>query len=289
VPDYSPTVRRHRLAAELRRLREQSGQSGPQIAAALGWSASKISRYELARTGLKPEDVGRLLDYYGVEASRRDELLALASEATRKGWWEAYSDVLSDEYSGLIGLEEEARSCLIWQIECVPGLLQTAEYARQINRGFQLVSATPPGAMERRVEVRMRRQQVLTHDPALELSVVLDESALLRQVADRQVMQAQLDHLLEVAGMPNVRILILPLHGRRPIMVPSFVLLAFGEVHDAGLRDVVSTENMVGTVNIQGEADTYPYRRAFDYLIESALSASDSRKLIADTAKRAWS
>jgi transcriptional regulator with XRE-family HTH domain len=288
VPDYSPTGRRYRLAAELRRLREQSGKTSSEIATALNWSTSKISRYELARTGLKPEDVGRLLDYYRVDAARRAELLALATEATRKGWWEAYSDILSDEYAGLIGMEEEARSCLVWMTECVPGLLQTPDYARQINAGIRLVFATPPGVMERRVEVRMRRQQVLTQDPPLELSVVLDESALLRQVADQRVMYAQMQRLVEVAGLPSVSIRVLALHGRRPIMVPSFVVLGFGEAHDAGLDDVVSQENVTGTFTIQGESETYPYRIAFDSLLESALSGADSVALIADTAKRIW-
>jgi transcriptional regulator with XRE-family HTH domain len=288
VPEFSPTGRRQRLAAELRRLREQSGHTSNQIARDIGWSASKISRYELARTGLKPDDVARLLDYYGVETVRRSELLALASEATRKGWWEAYSDVLPDEYAGLIGMEEEARSCLIWQVECVPGLLQTEAYARQINSGYQPVSGDPPGSMERRVEVRMRRQRVLTQDPPLELSVVLDESALLRQVADESVMGAQMDRLVETSDLPHVRIRIVPLHGRRPIMIPSFVVLAFGEAHDAGLDDVVSTENVTNTFNIQSERQTYPYRRAFKSLVDAALPEPESRTLIADTAKRVW-
>jgi transcriptional regulator with XRE-family HTH domain len=288
VPDYSPTVRRRRLAAELKKLREQSGQTGDQIAEALGWSASKISRYELARTGLKPADVRRLLDYYGVDVSRRGELLALAREATGKGWWEAYSDVLPGELADLIGLEDEARSSLIWQIECVPGLLQTEEYARQVNSGFQLVSAQPPSSMERRVQVRMRRQQVLARDPPLEILVVLDESALLRQVADQAVMRAQLERLLEAAKMPNVSIRVLPLHGKRPIMAASFVLLTFGEAHDAAFHDVVSTENWGSTVHFHGELDTYLYRLTFDHIIESALSATESTELIKETAATVW-
>jgi transcriptional regulator with XRE-family HTH domain len=288
VPDYSPTVRRRRLAAELRRLRLQSGQTGAQIAEVLGWSASKISRYELATTGLRPADVRKLLDYYGVDSSRQSQLLALAREGTRKGWWEAYSDVLPGGYADLIGLEEEARSCQTWQIECIPGLLQTEDYARQINSGVQHLAAMPPGAMERRVQLRVLRQQVLTREPPFELSVVLDESALLRQVADRPVMRAQLERLAAAADMANVDIRVLPLHGNRMITTPSFVLLQFGEAHNAALNDVVSVESLNGTLDFYDETDTHPYRLAFDHIIESSLSTADSKELILDTAQATW-
>ena len=288
MPDYSPTVRRRRLAAELRRLREQSGQTAEQIAEAVGWSTSKISRYELARTGLKPTDVRTLLDHYDVGSSRRNELMALAREATTKGWWESYSDVLPSEYSDLIGLEDEARSCLIWQAECVPGLLQTPEYAREINEGFRQVAAMPPSAMERRVQARILRQRILTRDPPLEVSAVLDESVLLRQVADQLVMREQLERLVEIGEMPNITIRILPLHGKRPIMAASFALLMFGEAHDAGFHDVVSTENLTSALAFHGETDTYLYRLTFEYIIKSALSSADSKVLIAETAEQAW-
>jgi transcriptional regulator with XRE-family HTH domain len=288
VPDYSPTVRRRRLAAELRKLREQSGQTADQIAEALGWSTSKVSRYELARTGLKPADVRRLLDHYKVGASHRNELMALALEATEKGWWEAYSDVLPQQYVDLIGLENEARSCLIWQVECVPGLLQTQDYAREINDGFRQVAAMPPGPMERRTQVRMLRQRVLTRDPPLELSAVVDESVLLRQVADRPVMRAQLERLLEIAEMPNISIRVLPLHGKQRIVAASFHLFAIADAHNPWLHDVVSTENLTDQLGFYGETDTYFYRLAFDHIVESSLSTIDSKKLIAEIAERVW-
>jgi transcriptional regulator with XRE-family HTH domain len=174
MPDYgSPTVRRRRLAAELRRLRDLSGKTGDQVAEELGWSPSKVSRYELARTGLKPPDVRKLLDLYQVDAPHRDELLALATEAARKGWWEAYSDTLPEEYAALIGLEAEASSASQWMVEGVPGLLQTEEYAREVSSGYQRVAAIAPVQMERRLEARLARQQVLNRDPPFELSVVL--------------------------------------------------------------------------------------------------------------------
>ena len=185
MPDYgSPIVSRRRLAAELRRLRELSGRTGDQVADELGWSPSKVSRYELARTGLKPADVRKLLDLYQVGSGHRDELLALATDATRKGWWEAYSDILPEEFAALIGLEAQASSSWQWNVELVPGLLQTEDYAREVNSGYQGVAAVPPVQMERRLQARLARQQVLNRDPPFELSVVLDESRLKRRIGD---------------------------------------------------------------------------------------------------------
>src|ERR1700733_2408118 len=128
----SPAVRRRRLAAELRGIRESKGKSADAVAAALRWSPSKISRYELARTGLKPQEVERLLDYYQITGSRRELLLALAEDAARKGWWEGFADGLSADYQQFIGLEHEASSIAIWHVDVVTGLLQTEAYARHI-------------------------------------------------------------------------------------------------------------------------------------------------------------
>ena len=117
----SPTVRRRRLAAELREIRESKGKSGDAVAAALKWSPSKISRYERARTGLQPREVERLLDYYEITGARRALLLALAEDAAQKGWWEEFADALSDDYQQFIGLEHEATSIAIWHVDVVTG------------------------------------------------------------------------------------------------------------------------------------------------------------------------
>src|SRR5438552_2742355 len=115
----SPTVRRRRLAAELRGIRESKGKSGDTVAAALKWSPSKISRYERAKTGLRPREVERLLDYYGVAGQRRTMLLALAEDASQKGWWEEYADSLPEDYQQFIGLEHEATAVAIWHDDVV--------------------------------------------------------------------------------------------------------------------------------------------------------------------------
>ena len=158
----SPTVRRRRLAAELRGIRESKGKSGEAVAAALQWSPSKISRYERARTGLRPREVERLLDYYGITGSHRVLLLGLAEDAAQKGWWEEFADSLSEDYQQFIGLEYEATSINIWHVDVVTGLLQTEAYARHIISSYSRVEPIPPGMIGRMVKVRTRRQQVLT-------------------------------------------------------------------------------------------------------------------------------
>src|SRR6266704_4829998 len=160
----SPTVRRRRLAAELREIRESKGKSGDAVAAALKWSPSKISRYERARTGLRPREVERLLDYYQITGSHRELLLGLAEDATQKGWWEEFADSLSEDYQQFIGLEHEAASMSIWHVDVVTGLLQTEDYARHIIGSYSRVEPVPPGMIGRLVRGRMRRQQVLSRD-----------------------------------------------------------------------------------------------------------------------------
>ena len=228
----SPTVRRRRLAAELREIRESKGKSGDTVAVALKWSPSKISRYELARTGLKPREVERLLDYYEITGSRRALLVSLAEDAARKGWWEEFADVLSADYQQFIGLEHEASSIAIWHVEVVTGLLQTEAYARHIISSYNQVERISPGMIERLVKIRMRRQQVLNREAAPQISVVLDESVLKRHVGDESVMYEQLQRLAREANRPNVTLQILPLEAQHTVFGESFVLLRFGPDND---------------------------------------------------------
>ena len=283
----APTVRQRRLAAELRRLR--GDLTGDDVAAALGWSPSKVSRYELARSTPKVAEVGKLLDYYGVTGSHREQILALAREAAQKGWWEAYSDALPEELTALIALEDEASSSWMWELDVIPGLLQTEEYARQvISGGYQIGIPLLPSQIDQRVEVRLRRQNTLTRGNPMELSVVLDESVLLRRNTDTQVMRTQLAHLLEVSELPNVTVQIFPLQTLHPVTTSSFLLLKFGRAHDTELNDVVSTEQLQSDLYFEGEADTHQYRRAFQALSDAALDPEQSRELILRTSQQVW-
>lgn len=285
----SPTVRRRRLAAELRAIREGAGKSADRVAAALKWSPSKISRYELARTGLKPDDVERLLDYYGVGDARREYLLRLAADAARKGWWEDFTDELSPDYQQYIGLEHEASSVAIWHVEVIPGLLQTPAYARHIVTNYGLIEPIAPGLIERLVRVRMQRQLVLSREPLAQLSVVLDESILGRRIGDERVMYDQLTHLAELSDRPNIAIRVLPLGAQHTVLGPAFVIFHFESDTDAVLQDVVASEQLKTVFTVEGEQETYLHRLVFQSLVSASLDTADSRALILETAKSSWS
>jgi transcriptional regulator with XRE-family HTH domain len=284
----SPAVRRRRLAAELRRLREGSGRTAEAVGEELGWSKAKVSRYELARSGLRPSDVASLLDVYGVQGEHRERLLALAEEAAQKGWWEAYSDVLTEEHSAFIGLEAEATSVLQWQAVVIPGLLQTEQYAREIFLGYQAVRSAPETIIERRVETRMIRQRVLTRDEPLQLRAIIDESILRRQRGDHSLMFEQLQHLVEVSDLPNVMLRILPLDGPKRLALESFQILQFGQAHETKLHDVVSAESLRAYLYIEGETDTYDFRLAFEQLARESLEPDESREFILRIARQLW-
>ena len=277
----SPTVRRRRLAAELRRLRERAGLTGDEVAEDVGWSASKVSRIETAQTAPRESDIRKLLGLYGIGGRDAEELLALAKEAAGKGWWETYSPTLPPEYSALIGMEAEAQSALSWAAQIVPGLFQTDEYALEVTNGYlERIAPVPPRETRRRVEVRLARQQVLTRDNPLQLSAVLDESVLYRRFGDRDVMNSQLKKLLELSEHDNISLRILPLEGRHPIGTGAFVLLRFGDVHHVTHQDVVYIENLTGGRYVEEEEEVYRYQRSFDRLSELSLDKAESRKML---------
>jgi transcriptional regulator with XRE-family HTH domain len=284
----SPTVRRRRLAAELREIRETKGRSGETVAAALRWSPSKISRYERAKTGLRPREVERLLDYYQITGPRRALLLALAEDAAQKGWWEDSADILSEDYQQFIGLEHEATAVAVWHVEVVPGLLQTEDYARHVISSYSRVEPIAPGMIGRMVRVRVRRQQVLDRH-GLQLSVVLDESILKRRIGNASVMYEQLQRLAREADRPNLTLQILPLEAEHTVVGESFVIFGFGTDTDAMLQDVVSTEAMRSGFILEGERETYLHRIAFHALTEASLDPAASKALILEAAESCWS
>jgi transcriptional regulator with XRE-family HTH domain len=288
IAPASPTVRRRRLAAELREIREVKGKSGDSVAAALKWSASKISRYERARTGLRPREVERLLDYYQVTGPRRALLLGLAQDAAQKGWWEEFADTLSEDYQQFIGFEHEATSMAIWHVDVVAGLLQTEGYARHIISSYGRVEPMAPRMVGRLVNVRMRRQQVLDREE-LQLTVVLDEAVLRRRIGDDSVMYEQLQHLARQADRPNLTLRVLPLAAQHSVFGESFVVFGFGADSDAMLQDVVITEQLQSSVILEGERETYLHRIAFQALADASLDPAASRALILELAESCWS
>jgi len=290
TPSGSPTVRRRRLAAELRRLR--GNRTGGQVSRGIGWSPTKISRAESGRESLPPAEVEKLIDYYGVTDPLRGRLLELAEDAVQRGWWDDYADVLTPQYLEFIGLEQEAVSCLHWESLAIPGLLQTENYGRHLNMAYQSVVPTiPPSVHDRFLRVRMRRQERLTRDPVLQLSVVIEEAVLLRRIGNSTVMRAQLQHLADVSELPSVDLRILRLNQHPGLLSGSFVIMRFGSqgVPEGAMSDVVSTEALVTEIYVEGETDTRLYSIFFDSLQKSALSPSDSRQLIIATLEREWS
>lgn len=292
VPSGSPTVRRRRLAAELRRLRGK--RTGGQVSRGIGWSPTKISRAESGHESIPPYEVEKLLDFYGVKDPLRGRLLTLAEDATQRGWWEDYADALTPQYLEFIGLEAEAVSSLQLQADLIPGLFQTEDYARQLNAAYQTVVPTiPPGVFDRVVQARMVRQERLTREPVLQLSVVLDEAVLLRRIGNRGVMRAQLERLAAVADMPNVELRVMPLDREIALVAGSFVIMGFGSrsgaEEAASLGDIVSTENLNTELYVDGETDTHLYRLFFDAVAKASLSPAESRDMIVTTIERAWS
>ena len=187
----SPTMRRRRLARELARLREDRGMTIREAAGALEWDPSKLSRVEGLQRGIIVRDVRRLLDLYQVtDEAQREALFELARQARQRGWWQAYADVMPSEYATLIGLEAEAAEIRTYQPELVHGLLQTEDYARAVIRAGR--PGDTAAEVDRRVEIRMTRQQILDRDDPPRVRVVLNEGAVRRLVGGREVMRAQL-------------------------------------------------------------------------------------------------
>src|SRR4029077_5351058 len=220
--------RRRRIAAELRRLREERYLNGEDVAESIGWTASKLSSIDLSVTGIRASDLARLLGAYGVSPDHRTELLGLVERSRSRDWWRTYSDALPAKFVTLIGLESDATSISTWSPELVPGLLQTQEYARAaISAHTAATDSISPSEIERRVQTRLRRQHLLTAPEPTPFVSVLDESVLLRHLQSPQVMRDQLAHLIEMSRLPHIGVHVLLLAGAHPIGSGAFIRLQF--------------------------------------------------------------
>ena len=275
-----PSVRARQLAAELRRMRDAAQLTGEEAAGQLGWSPSKISRIETGQTGPSLADLRRMLDLYEIAGTQRGRLEQLGQSAGQRGWWDAYADTLGPEYTALIALEAEAESVRWYAPMLVPGLLQTERYARAVISSGLLIA--PPGEVERRVQVKMTRQKVLSGDNPLTMGVVLDEAAVLRMVGGAEVMREQLTHLAAIADRPSITLQVLPLNaGAHPATAGEFTILAFP---DLVAPDVVYLENMTSDLYVEQEAEVYRYGMAFDRLRSLALPARKSAEFLGSAA-----
>jgi transcriptional regulator with XRE-family HTH domain len=289
VPERgSPSVRRRRLAAELRRLRERAGFTGEDVAERLGWSTSKLSRIETSKSGIKQNDLELLLGLYRVGEAHRSEVLALARESAKAPFVDdAAIASFPAGYAAFVYAEAEAIRLWDWEPLVVPGLLQTEGYAREVMRGWNSMFNLPPTELQARVEARMMRQQVLTRDHPLELSVVIDESVIHRRFGDSSTMHDQLERLVESSEMPNVEVRVLPLSGYHPIGTGSFVYMQFKQEHAVPVNDIVTVEQLISHYYIEDVAETNMYRVTFERLRAEALGATETRDLIASAAREA--
>ena len=273
----SPPAIRRQLGVELRRLRDRAQRTVADVAAELGWSESKLSRIETAHSGIRPNDLGRLLTVYGVDKTVRNRLGALADQARRRAWWEAYGDVLPNAYETYIGFEAEAVLLREFNLNVVPGLLQTDEYAHAVTRVGSL-DEDPESVAQVHVQVRMSRRAVLTRDPPLRLHAIIDEAVLRREVGGRDVMHRQLRALLDAGERPTVVIQILPFSaGAHPALISSFLLLDFAP--GAG-EQIVYCDGMTGGVFRTRPDEREAYVAAFDVLADMALDPVESRKAL---------
>jgi transcriptional regulator with XRE-family HTH domain len=288
MPSRVPTVRQRRLGAELRRLREGQGLTADEVADRLRWSPSKVSRMETAKIGARVSDVRLLLELYGLDESHLGEILALAQAAGQKGWWADYRSDLSESYEGYIALEDEADVVFCFEGALVPGLCQTEEYAREVLMGANVYATIPPSQIDRGVEVRLRRQELLTRAEPLSLSVILDESVLLRCVGDHEIMRRQIAHLIELAELPNVEIRTLPLAAPHQLVVSeSILLLRFTPAYDVTFPDVAHIEG-INAVQHLDEAVTYTYHLIWENLASQALGFPESMERFSQIADTRW-
>jgi transcriptional regulator with XRE-family HTH domain len=274
---HSPTVRGRKLASELKRLRKRADLTHAQVAAHLGegWSESKISRIEGAKTKPSERGVKQLLDLYGVDSATRAALVELAKDAWKRGWWTDYGDVFRGSY---VALEDDASRIFEWSPQLIPGLLQTEAYARAV------IAASARGddaVVQRRVMARMTRTALLgrTNPAAPALSVVIDEGALRRPIGGRDVMRAQLHALLDAGRRPNVTIQVMPYDaGAHPGLSGAFIVLSFPE--DIAV-DVGYAETRIGDGYAEDAATVGALKLDSEALQAAALPPEGSLEFIA--------
>ena len=277
APGSGPTVLRILLGAQLRRLRESRNISREDAGWEIRASGSKISRMELGRVSFKERDVSDLLTLYGVEdAKEREALLNLAQQANNPGWWHHFSDILPSWFQSYLGLEAAATLIRTYEIQFVPGLLQTADYARAV---ILLGHAGADAAeIDRRIELRRQRQQILTRPDPPQLWVVIDEAVLRRPIGGVEVMKAQIEQLIEASRMPNVRMQIIPfLAGGHAAAGGPFAILRFPEPE---LPDVVYVEQLTSAIYLDKREDVDHYAIAMERVCIDAEPPSHTPEIL---------
>jgi transcriptional regulator with XRE-family HTH domain len=281
-PPGGPTVLRIALGTQLRRLREERGITREAAGEAIRASHAKISRLELGRVGFKTRDVADLLTLYGITDERdRDAFLTLVQRANEPGWWRQYGDVLSSWFETFLGLEQASAVIRTYEIQFVPGLLQTEDCARAVMQLCQLHDSTDE--IDRRVALRMARQDFLTQPAAPEYWAVMDEAVLRRPLGNPATLRAQVRHLLEMTELPNITLQVVPFRtGGHSAAGGQFTILRFTE---PDLPDIVYLEQLTSAVYLDKKRETDNYQLVMDRLCVEAESPADTTRLLREIIK----
>ncbi|MGE5287854.1 MAG: helix-turn-helix domain-containing protein [Micromonosporaceae bacterium] len=277
MPRGGPTVLRMLLGAHLRRLREASGITREEAGYQIRGSRSKISRLEHGRVGFKERDVADLLTLYGVnDEQERAALESLADRANEQGWWAKYGEILPEWFETYVGLEQATSLIRTYELQFVPGLFQTPDYARAVTvLGHR---SAPQQEIDLRVSLRLERQGLLTAPDPPTLWAVVDEAALRRPIGGADVMRAQLGHLIEISELPNVVLQVVPFrHGGHAAAGGPFSILRFAE---PDLPDVVYLEQLTTAVYLDRREDLDHYMEVMDRLSAEAEPPKDTVSLL---------
>ena len=271
-----PSVRRLILGSQLRRLREQAGISCAEAGYSIRGSASKISRMETGRISFKERDVDDLLTLYGLsEADERAQLMSLVAQTKQTGWWHRFNDQMPKWFEDYVGLEEAAARIQSWELQFIPGLLQTEDYAR-----MAIVHGHPRAAeetIESMVDLRTRRQKILggTHPPRLWM--VIDESVLHRTLGSAGMLKKQIDRLLELTELSHISLQVIPFAKSGYVAEGAFSILRFAE---SELPDIAYIEHLTGALYLERPDEIEIYGRAFDRLVVDAETPRGSRQFL---------
>ncbi|MFI1866754.1 helix-turn-helix domain-containing protein [Streptomyces jumonjinensis] len=269
------TTRRRQLGAMMRKLRAQAGMTLEEAGRLVSVSKATVSRYETQAGPVKWPVVDALCREYGVSEAERRAVVNLAKDARQQGWWSPFADVIPESMNLLLTLEDEAVREDHFNCLYVPGLLQTRSYTEAVQHASEM--RLTPDAIERLVDIRMSRQQILTRDKPLHLWAILDESVIRRVVGSRSVMKEQLGHLLEANKSPDITLQVLPFSkGAHSAAMGSFVILGGAEPS----LDVVYVDIHAGSLFMEKEEELARYRLAFDYLRAQALDMAASSAVI---------
>ncbi|WP_328469971.1 helix-turn-helix domain-containing protein [Streptomyces sp. NBC_00448] len=277
-----PTVRRRRLGSELRKLREEAGRSLEDAAGVLECHRSRISRIELGYLGVRARDVRDLLNDYGVSnEDLRARLTELARHGSKRGWWDAYGQIIAPAYANYLELEADTDYIRAFESILIPGLLQTEDYSRAVIRANPALVRDDD--VDTLMRVKIERQTILTRqDGPVRFWAIIGEAALRTPIGGTEVMRAQLDHLVKVVERPNVTLQVLPYDvGAHAGLSGPFVIFSFAVPNDAG---VVFLENLSSSLYLETHDEVAGYTLVFDALRSSALNPADSLDYIAKVA-----